>query len=103
VTRRRLASRRAEEITRSFTIFLEEGYTYGDRVAKLPRLSLQAITGAIFEIVQRQVAEGEWEQLPRQLPRLAYIALAPFIGTEEAIGRVEELASARAKLPTSAV
>jgi AcrR family transcriptional regulator len=88
-----VASRRAEEITRAFTIFLEEGYHYGAKIGKLPRLSLQAITGAIFEIVQRHVAQREWGELPRHLPQLAYVALAPFMGTEEAIGRVEQLAS----------
>jgi AcrR family transcriptional regulator len=90
-----VASRRAEEITRAFTIFLEEGYHYGAKPGKLPRLSLQAITGAIFEIVQRHVAQGECEELPRHLPQLAYVALAPFIGTEEAIGRIEQLVSHR--------
>jgi AcrR family transcriptional regulator len=88
-----VASRRAEEITRAFTIFLEEGYHYGAKIGKLPRLSLQAITGAIFEIVQRHIAQGEWDQLPRHLPQLAYIALAPFVGTEEAIARIEHLAA----------
>ena len=88
-----MASRRAEEITRSFTIFLEEGYHYGAKIGKLPRPSLQAITGAIFEIVQRHIAQGEWGQLPRHLPQLAYIALAPFVGTEEAIARIEQLAA----------
>src|SRR5438309_1556728 len=83
------ASRRAEEITRSFTFFLEEGYPHGGRASALPRLSLQAITGAIFEIIQRRVAGGEWEELPRHLPQLAYVALAPFMGTEEAIERIE--------------
>jgi AcrR family transcriptional regulator len=90
-----VASRRAEDITRAFTIFLEEGYHYGAKIGKLPRLSLQAITGAIFEIVRRLVAQGEWHELPRHLPQLAYIALAPFIGTEEAIGRIEQLVSER--------
>lgn len=88
-----VASRRAEDITRAFTIFLEEGYHYGPKMGELPRISLQAITGAIFEIVQRHVAQGEWDELPRHLPQLAYVALAPFIGTEEAIARIEQLVS----------
>jgi AcrR family transcriptional regulator len=87
-----VASRRAEEITRAFTIFLEEGYHYGGKLGKLPpRLSLQAITGAVFEIVQRHVAQGEWGELSRHLPQLAYVALAPFIGAQEAIELVEEM------------
>jgi AcrR family transcriptional regulator len=84
-----VASRRAEEITRSFTIFLEEGYHYAGNVRSLPRLSLQAITGAIFEIVQRQIAEGDTGGLSARLPQLAYIAIAPFAGAEEAIRLVE--------------
>ncbi len=39
------AIRRAEEITRSFTIFLEEGYGYRPQARELPHLSSQAIAG----------------------------------------------------------
>jgi AcrR family transcriptional regulator len=85
-----VASRRAEEITRSFTIFMEEGYHHGGTRA-LPRLSLQAITGAIFEIVQRHIAQGEAAELPTLLPLLTYIAITPFTGAEEAIRLVEEM------------
>jgi AcrR family transcriptional regulator len=87
----REAVRRAEEITRSFTIFLEEGYRYRDEARELPRLFSQAITGAIFEIVQRQVAQGNTAGLSAYLPQLAYVALAPFTGANEAIALVEEM------------
>ena len=85
------AARRGEEITRSFTIFLEEGYRAGSEAAALPRLVPQAIAGGIFEIVQREVAAGRATELPRRLPQLAYIALAPFLGPAEAIERVRAL------------
>jgi AcrR family transcriptional regulator len=85
------AIRRAEEITRSFTIFLEEGYRYRSQAASLPRLCSQAITGAIFEIIRRQVAAGEFATLSAHLPQLAYIAIAPFAGAQEAIELVEEI------------
>jgi AcrR family transcriptional regulator len=85
------AIRRAEEITRAFTLFIEEGYSYGPEAARLPRLVSQAITGAIFEVVQRHAAEGEIESLPRELPRLTYIAIAPFTGAEHAIELVEKI------------
>jgi AcrR family transcriptional regulator len=85
------AIRRAEEITRSFTIFLEEGYRYRARAASLPRMCSQASAGAIFEIIQRQVAAGELAALRARLPQLAYIAIAPFAGAEEAIELVEEI------------
>jgi hypothetical protein len=46
--------------------------------------------------VQRHVAEGEWDGLLRDLPQLAYIALAPFAGAEQAIALVEEMSAREA-------
>jgi AcrR family transcriptional regulator len=87
------AIRRAEEITRSFTFFLEEGYSYREEARGLPRLSSEAIAGAIFEILQRQVARGETAELPRHLPQIAYIAIAPFTGAEAAIEAIEKFSA----------
>jgi AcrR family transcriptional regulator len=87
------AVRRAEEVTRAFTIFLEEGYGYRAQASKLPRLSSQAIAGAFFEVIQRHVARGESAALPRELPRLTYIAIAPFTGPEKAIELVEQMSA----------
>ncbi len=88
------AARRGEEITRSFTIFLEEGYRYRAEARALPRLFSQAIAGAVFEIVQRTIARGETAELPRQLPQLAYLAIAPFSGPHEAIRLLREMSAA---------
>lgn len=85
------AMRRAEEIIRTFSIFIEEGYHYRPQAAELPRLCSQAIAGAIFEIVQRLVAAGRWDEVGRHLPQLAYIAIAPFVGAQEAIALIEEM------------
>jgi AcrR family transcriptional regulator len=85
------AIRRAEDITRSFTIFLQEGYRYREEARSLPRLVSEAIAGALFEIVQRQVAEGNFATLQAHLPQLTYLTLAPFTGAEQAIGLVEEM------------
>ncbi len=79
------SARRAEESTRSFTIFLEEGYRRRSEAGELPRLFSQAIAGAIFELIQRDVARGQTAELPRRLPQLAYIAMAPFLGPAAAI------------------
>jgi AcrR family transcriptional regulator len=85
------AIRRAEEITRLFTIFLEEGYHYRPQAENLPRLCSQAIAGAIFEIVRRHIARDGGATLAARLPQLTYIAIAPFTGAIEAIDLVEEL------------
>jgi len=82
---------RSEDIVRSFTVFLGEGYRYRPEAGGLPRLSSQAIAGAIFEIVYRHIARGETAALSGQVPLLAYVALAPFTGSQEAIRLVTEL------------
>ena len=79
------AIRRAEEITRSFTIFYEEGYGYRPQARELPRLTTQAIAGAVFELIQRPVVRAEMQQLPALLPRLTYVCVAPFMGAPAAI------------------
>jgi AcrR family transcriptional regulator len=87
------AIRRAEEITRSFTVFLEEGYGYGPRGLELPRICSDAIAGAMFETIQRYIARDEGEALQRALPQLAYLAIAPFVGPQGAAALVQEMSA----------
>jgi AcrR family transcriptional regulator len=87
------AIRRAEEITRSFTIFLEEGYRQRAEARVLPHLYSQAIAGAIFEVLQREVEGGRTAEIPRLLPLLTYIAIAPFDGPAEATRLVQEMSA----------
>ena len=93
------AAQRGEEITRSFTIFLEEGFHQREEAERVPRLVAQAVAGGIFEIVQRDVAEGLAAELPRRLPQLTYIALAPFLGPGPAIESVRALSAAEPLRP----
>jgi AcrR family transcriptional regulator len=87
---------RTEDITRSFTVFLEEGYRYRPEASALPRVCSQAIVGAVFEAIYRQIARGDVANLARQLPLLAYIALAPFTGPQDAIALVTRMSARRA-------
>jgi len=87
------AVRSTEELLRAAAIFLEEGYSYHPGAQALPRSFSQAITGAIFELIYREVAKGDAASVPRLLPRLAYVAIAPFSGPDAAIRLVEELSS----------
>jgi AcrR family transcriptional regulator len=97
-----MAAQRGEEMTRSFTIFLEEGFHQRPESERLPRLVPQAVAGAIFEIVQGEVAAGRTAELPRRLPQLAYIAVAPFIGPPAAIAVLrEKIAAEPAGTPRS--
>lgn len=90
------AIRRAEEITRAFTIFVEEGYGFRPQAKRRPRLCSQAITGAVYEIIQRNVERGEFSALTRQLPRLTYIVIAPFAGAAPAVELVRDIRSRQA-------
>jgi AcrR family transcriptional regulator len=88
------AIRRAEEITRSFTIFLEEGYSYRPQARELPHLCSHAIAGGVFDVIQRHVARGDSVGVMRRLPQLTYVAVAPFTGPEQAVRLVSALKTA---------
>lgn len=85
-----------EQLVSAATIFLREGYRSIPPGRELPALCSQAIAGAIFELVQRDVAEGRAGLVPRRLPLLAYLALAPFTGPGAASQLVAELSARRA-------
>ena len=85
------AVKRAEEITRAFNIFLEEGYVYSTRGASRSHLFSEAVTGAIFEVIRSHAAKGETSRLVALVPQLTYLGLAPFTGAAEAIELVEGL------------
>lgn len=95
------AIRSTEEVLRAATIFLEEGFSYRGEARQLPRLCSQAITGAILEVIYRHVARGDAAELPRHLPQLTYIALAPFTGAEEAIRLVTQASANHASAGSS--
>ena len=74
------AVKRAEEITRAFNIFLEEGYVYSTRGPSRSHLFSEAVTGAIFEVIRSHTAKGEASRLVALVPQLTYLGLAPFTG-----------------------
>jgi AcrR family transcriptional regulator len=80
-----------EELKRSATIFLEEGFNMIARGRSVPRLALPAISGTIFDLLYTDIARGDFQTLQRRVPQLAYIATAPFLGPEQAIESLEQL------------
>lgn len=89
-----IATRRAEDNTRTFAVFLEEGFATSADGLKRPELWAEAITGAIFEIIHRDVREGDFAVLERRLPQLVYVATAPFVGPAPAVRFVERMGGA---------
>jgi AcrR family transcriptional regulator len=89
------AIERMQEMIANFAVFLEEGYQYSPAAQKLPHLCSDAIAGAVFEIIRREIAAHNASGLPRHLPQLAYTAIAPFAGPAEAAALVDELIAKR--------
>jgi AcrR family transcriptional regulator len=89
-----VAVRGTEELLRTAALFLEEGYSYAGKPEGLPKSASLAIAGAVFEVIYRLVARGEAAALPRRLPELAYIAIAPFTGPEAAVDLIQGYRSA---------
>jgi AcrR family transcriptional regulator len=78
------AIQHAEEMMVICTLYLQEGYHYREQAADLPQLCSEAIVGALYEIVYHEIDEGRGVRVGELLPELAYIAIAPFTGVQEA-------------------
>jgi AcrR family transcriptional regulator len=87
------AIQRMDDATLNFTFFLAEGYGYRPQARALPHLCSEAIAGATFETFRHEIAHGKAAELARQLPRLTYVAIAPFTGPREAAALVKEVAA----------
>jgi AcrR family transcriptional regulator len=85
------AIERSQQMSAIYAAFLEEGYRYRPEAKALPRLCSSAIIDAVFEILRGQIAAGEARELPRHVPQLAYIAIAPFAGPRAASETIEAL------------
>ncbi|HEY0317046.1 MAG TPA: TetR/AcrR family transcriptional regulator [Solirubrobacterales bacterium] len=62
---------------------------------KVPKIVVEAIVGAIYSSVYDHVRAGPVETLPEIAPLLTYLALAPFLGAEQAC----EVANGDARSP----
>jgi AcrR family transcriptional regulator len=85
------AIERTQQMSAIYAAFLEEGYRYRPEAKALPRLCSSAIIDAVFEILRGRIAAGEAGELPRHVPQLAYIAIAPFTGPQAASETIEAL------------
>jgi AcrR family transcriptional regulator len=80
---------RVEDLTRAFTIFLQEGTSHpGVRAARSDpgssELALEAICASVSELVYRYPREDPKARLSSLLAPAVFIALAPFLGADEA-------------------
>lgn len=83
------AVRRSFENRMAYTLFLEDGYRQRPEASHLPRLTSEAISGAMHELFRRQVVSGQSDRMLELLPQAAYLTLAPFIGPAAALELIE--------------
>lgn len=85
-----VAIERTEELKRASTIFVQEGFSMPSAKG-LPPIAAHAIVGYLFEEFYTHISRGTLSQLPRLLPRMTYVATAPFIGPDKSIRAIEQL------------
>ncbi len=85
-----------QQMAALYAVFLEEGFRIRPEAETLPSLCSSAIVDAVFEILRGHVAAGNASELPRQVPQLTYIAIAPFTGAPAAAEIVEDLMASTA-------
>ncbi len=94
------AIRRSYESRMAYTLFLADGYRQRPEAERLPRLSSEAVSGAIHELMRQQVLCGRTDRMLEILPQVAFVTLAPFLGAPAALefvrAKVDEEAAASA-------
>jgi len=75
------ALERRDHTIESLLAFLGPGY---ERSPKIPAIAAEAIGGAVYELLYRQVRGGGPESLPLVAPLMTYVSLSPFLGAKKA-------------------
>ncbi len=89
------APQRMEQLTRTFTIFLTEGDRYAERVEPHPRVTLEAIAHANFELIYQQARASATPRMAGVLGHSVHLCLAPFIGGHAAGELIDTASLAR--------
>jgi AcrR family transcriptional regulator len=82
-------TRRIVEIVMAFAVFLEEGYRYRPEAETLPRISSDAIAATLCELMYSETRCGRATLFRDLIPHVAYLALAPFMGPQQAEAFIE--------------
>lgn len=79
-----------DQMLRSFSLLLAPGQRQHLSGSELPQIVPEAISGGIMEVLYFEISNDRAADLPRLVGQLTYIALAPFIGTEQAARVADE-------------
>jgi len=84
LTATRRSAARSYRGVEGYARMLLPGLNRAPKALTPPAVTLEAITGGIFELCLSYALRGHIEALTELAPRASYFALAPFIGAEEA-------------------
>ena len=85
---------RRDEVMRRFAQFLEPGREEVPDGVEISDLTASAVVGGIYSILHEEIRQERAEKLPGLCVDLLYIALAPYIGPEEAARETGRVAAA---------
>jgi AcrR family transcriptional regulator len=78
---------RRDDALEMFTALLQPGF---DLAPELPAIAREAIGGAIFELLYDEIRDRGAGRLLELLPTVTFVALAPFVGPDEAVAVANE-------------
>jgi len=84
---------RARKGVGSYEQLLSQGLNELDPSQRPPELTAAAITGGIFELCVTYVMQQQITALPEATPAATYFALAPFVGSQEAVRIADDYGS----------
>ncbi len=84
LTATRRSAERSETRLTAYAQMLLPGFEEAGEHNRPPAITIEAITGGLLELCSHYVAHGRTDQLRKLTAHATYIALAPFIGAEEA-------------------
>jgi AcrR family transcriptional regulator len=78
------ATERARKGITAYAAMLIPGFELTSDGERPPEVTIEAISGGLFELCLHHALQRRMHELPLMVPRATYLALAPFIGAEAA-------------------
>jgi AcrR family transcriptional regulator len=68
----------------AFAAYLSPGYELAPEGVSVPAIAAEAVAGGIWQVLHNYIENDRLADLPSAAPQLTYMALTPFLGSEQA-------------------